>query len=74
MLTLKGFQLPLFIICLGYAQRFAACRRWRFLALTFIRSTKVYIPTKLSYEALNRHFWQGAVIGRFSLSFIVFHF
>ena len=27
----------------------------------FHRSTKVYIPTKLSYEALNRHFWQGAV-------------
>jgi hypothetical protein len=38
-----------------------ACRRWRFSALTFIRSTKVYIPTKLSYEAQNRHFWQGAV-------------
>jgi hypothetical protein len=33
-----------------------------------IRSTKVYIPTKLSYEELNRHFWQGAVIARFSLS------
>lgn len=31
------------------------------LALTFIRSTKVYIPTKLSYEALNRHFCQTAV-------------
>ena len=44
-------------------QRFAAWRRWRFSALTFIRSTNVYIPTKLSYEALNRHFCQTAVMG-----------
>jgi hypothetical protein len=49
------------MVVLNYTQRFAAWRRWRFSARTFIRSTKVYIPTKLSYEARNRHFCQTAV-------------
>lgn len=43
-------------------QRFAATRRWRFYAPTFIRRTAVQIYTKLSYEARHRHFWVGAVI------------
>ena len=42
--------------------RFAAWRRWRFLAQKFIRRTALQLYEKLSYEALIRHFCQTAVI------------
>ena len=49
-------------VLLHDAQRFSACRRWRFLTQIFKRSTNVYVLTKLLYEALHRHFWQSAVM------------
>jgi hypothetical protein len=44
-----------------YPYRFAATRSWRFLPQMFIRRTNVCATTKLSYEALNRQFFVGAV-------------
>ena len=36
-------------------------RRWRFTPLNFIRRTELEPTTKLSYEALHRHFCKTAV-------------
>jgi hypothetical protein len=49
-----------------FSLRFAATRRWRFLARKFNRRTVLEPTTKLSYEALHQPLRQTAVSSRFS--------
>ena len=74
------FNVQFLVVCLwlhcrllGLLITFCSLPKVAIFSTNFQRSTKVYISTKLSYEARNRHFWQGAVMRSCYYAALLFH-